>query len=152
MTEGDVGTTTALFNVTLSAPSGQIVVVGYDTFDGLAKVRLDYTASSGSLTFLPGQTSQTISVPILGDLEDEPNETFSIRLRSPLNVTIADGQGIGRILDNDPAPSFSISDATVVEEGDPSQFRDLYRDALVPHRSAHGLHLQHSQRLGLGWA
>ena len=129
VTEGDSNSTSVLFNVTLSAPSAQIVTVFYDTFDSTALAGSDYTATSGSLTFLPGQTSQTISVPILDDLAVELKENFSVRLRSPLNATIADVLGFVIVLDNDPPPALSVSDATVIE-GDSGSPSALYRDPL----------------------
>lgn len=125
VTEGDTSPTSALFTVTLSAPSTQVVTVYYDTFNSTATAGSDYTATNGSLTFLPGQTSQTISVPIPGDLADDGDVTFFLRLRAPLNATIADGQGVGTILDNDPTPSLSISDATVTEGNAGSPFANF---------------------------
>ncbi|HBL61358.1 MAG TPA: hypothetical protein DDZ80_23890, partial [Cyanobacteria bacterium UBA8803] len=55
----------------------------------------DYTATSGTLTFASGETSKTITVPIIGDLLNEDNETFTVNLSNPTNATIADGQGVG---------------------------------------------------------
>ena len=58
-----------------------------------------------TLTFAAGQTTQqTFTVPVVGDLLDEANETFFVNLSSPGNATIADGQGIGTITDDDAAP------------------------------------------------
>lgn len=124
VTEGDSGKSYTLFNVTLSAPSGQVVTVHFTTSNNSTTNRpatagSDYLAISGNVTFLPGQTSQSISVPLLGDTRDEPDETFLVLLSSPLNATIADNQAVGTILDDDPTPSLSISDATVIE-GDPN--------------------------------
>jgi hypothetical protein len=47
-------------------------------------------------------TSQTITVPVLGDVLDEDDETFDVRLENPVNATIADDKGIGTIVDDDP--------------------------------------------------
>jgi ELWxxDGT repeat protein len=113
VTEGNSGTTNATFTVTLSAASAATVTVSYTSADGTAVAPSDYTSASGSLTFAPGQTSKTITVPIVGDRRGEPNETFFVNLSSPTNATIADGQGMGTIVDDE--PRISISDVTRVE-------------------------------------
>ena len=46
---------------------------------------------------------------------DEANETFFLNLAGPTNATLADGQGLGTITDNDPTPTLSINDVTVIE-------------------------------------
>ncbi|MDP2246487.1 MAG: Calx-beta domain-containing protein, partial [Nitrosomonadales bacterium] len=108
---------TATFTVTLSAASGQTVSVGYNTSSGTATAGSDYTAVSGTLTFTPGQTTQTITVPIANDTIYEGNETFNVNLNSATNATIADGLGIGTIIDNDAAPTISSVSAASVTEG-----------------------------------
>ncbi len=113
--EGDAGTVALTFTVTLSALSGRTVAIDWATANGTAVAPADYTAGSGTLTFAPGVGSQTISVAVAGDAIDEANETMLVNLSNPVNVTIADGQGIGTIIDNDAAPSLSINDVTVVE-------------------------------------
>ncbi|CAG0959908.1 RTX-I toxin determinant A from serotypes 1/9 [Methylophilaceae bacterium] len=99
---------TATFTVTLSAASGQTVSVNYATSNGTATAGSDYTAASGTLTFNPGQTTQTITVPITNDTLAEPNETFNINLSGAVNATIADSLGVGTILDNDQPPSIDL--------------------------------------------
>jgi hypothetical protein len=99
--EGDGGTVTASFNVTLSLPAAQTVTVQYATADVTAVAGLDYIAGNGTVTFPPGTTSQPISVPIIGDLLDEDDETFTVNLSNPTNATIADGAGLGTITDDD---------------------------------------------------
>ena len=105
ITEGDSGTLTAIFTLTLSAPSGQPVSVSFATADGTASAASDYVArTTSTLTFLPGQTSRAIGVSVNGDLVQEPNETFFLNLTNPVSVILADVQGVGTILDNnDPA-------------------------------------------------
>ena len=110
VTEGNTGTASATFTVTLSAPSTQPVTVVYATADGSATAGSDYQAASGTLTFAPGETSQTITVLVNGDRTGEANETFVVNLSSPTNATIADGQGVGTILDDE--PRVSIGDVT----------------------------------------
>jgi PKD repeat protein/DNA/RNA endonuclease G (NUC1) len=115
ITEGDSGTSNLTFTVNLSEASGKIVAVNYSTANGTATAGADYTATTGSITFVPGQTSQSITVPINGDRLDEIDENFSLNLISPVNATIADGTGVGTIIDNDPAPSLSLNDPTITE-------------------------------------
>ena len=81
----------------------------YATANGTATAPGDYTAiAATTLTFAPGQTSKTITVAVKGDTLDEANETFFVNLSSAVNATIADGQGLGTIRDDDPAPSMPI--------------------------------------------
>ena len=113
--EGNAGTTTATFAVTLSAASAKTVTVDWTTANASAIQPSDYLAGSGTLTFVPGDTSQSIDITVNGDVLDEANETFGITLSNPGNATIADGSGLGTITDDDPAPSLSINDVTVTE-------------------------------------
>ena len=99
--EGNAGTTGATFAVTLSAVSGQTVAVAYATANGTASAGSDFTATSGTLTFAAGVTAQTISVPVLGDLVAEPNETFTVLLTGPANASIGDGSGLGTVTNDD---------------------------------------------------
>jgi len=118
VTEGDSGTTNAVFAVNLSQASTQTVSVQYATANGTAIAGSDYTATSNTLSFAPGETSKTISVPIIGDKVAESTETFSLNLSNPSNATIAKAQGLGTIIDNDSAPALpqlSIKDVTVTE-------------------------------------
>ncbi|RME70388.1 MAG: hypothetical protein D6784_16805, partial [Chloroflexi bacterium] len=99
VTEGDSGTTNAVFTVTLSPASAQTVTVNYSTADNTATTAdNDYVAASGVLTFAPGVTTQPITVTVNGDVKSESTETFRVLLSSPTNATIADGEGIGTIL------------------------------------------------------
>jgi CSLREA domain-containing protein len=115
VTEGDAGTTTATFTVSLSAPSPDTVTVDWATADGTATSPADYEADSGTVTFAPTDTSETIDVTVNGDLIDEgTGETFQVNLSNAGGATIADGQGIGTITDDDTA-TISIDDVAVVE-------------------------------------
>ena len=115
VTEGNSGTVNATFTVSLSTASGQTVTVNYATADGTAVAPGDYTAGSGTLTFNPGATTQTLNVPVIGDTLNEPNETFFVNLSAPSNATILDGQGQGTITNDDALPSLSIGNVTVTE-------------------------------------
>jgi Calx-beta domain-containing protein len=90
------------------------VMVNYATADGTAVAGSDYVATSGTLTFAPGTTTQNITVLVNGDVVAEPNETFFVNLSSPVNATIADAQGVGTIL-NDDAPAITIADRAMAE-------------------------------------
>ena len=99
--EGNSGTQNATFTVTLSSAAISSVTVNYTTSDGTANAPGDYTTTTGTLTFSPAETSKSISVPVIGDTVPEPNETFSLDLATPAGATIADGHGVGTIVDDD---------------------------------------------------
>ena len=103
VTEGNSGTNTATFTVTLSAAADSTVSVSYATANGTATAGTDYVAQSGTLTFTAGQTSNTIAIVVNGDTSVESNETFSVNLTSPVGATLADGQGIATITNDDVA-------------------------------------------------
>ncbi len=112
--EGDSGTRNAVFTVALSVAGTQPITVNYATADGTAIAGSDYTATSGTLTFAPGELSKTVAVPILGDTLVEPDETFSLNLSNPSSGNlIADAQGIGTIVNDD--PKLSIANAAIAE-------------------------------------
>jgi hypothetical protein len=99
--EGNRGTRPMTFTVTLSAPSSTPVTVHWHTRNGTAKAGSDYLAASGTVTYQPGQTTQTISVRITGDRKRERDETFGIVLSVPAGATIADSYGLGLVLNDD---------------------------------------------------
>ncbi|MBB4597821.1 putative Ig domain-containing protein [Xanthomonas arboricola] len=99
--EGNSGTTTATFTVSLSAASGQTVSVNYITADGTATAGSDYAARSGTLTFAPGVTTQGVAITVNGDTAVEPNETFSVGLSGASNASIARATGTGTIVNDD---------------------------------------------------
>jgi hypothetical protein len=126
VTEGNGGTATprfAVFTVSLSAPSAKKVTVQYRTVNLTATAPEDYAAIPATstdpvpvLTFLPGQETKNISVPINGDTIDEANEKFQGLLFAPVNAvvkpidgTLTDRQGIGTITDDDGPASGSTS-------------------------------------------
>jgi ribosomal protein L35AE/L33A len=116
VTETNAAGVNAVLTVSLSAASSQTVSVTYATANGTATAPADYTAAAATvLSFTPGTTSRTITVPIAGDLLDENNETFVVNLTAPVNATIADAQGVGTIVDNDATPSLIINNVTVTE-------------------------------------
>jgi hypothetical protein len=102
--EGTSGTTAATFTVRLSSVGAQPVTVSYATANGTAVAPADYAAASGPLTFPPGTTARSVTVMVAGDAVVEPDETFSLQLTAPANATIADGQGLATISDDDAPP------------------------------------------------
>jgi hypothetical protein len=97
---GTSGTTGFKFTVTVSAASINPVTVQYATADGTATVADgDYTPVSGTLTFAPGQTQQTLTVSVNGDAVAGPNETFAVNVSSPTNAVLGTCQGVGTIED-----------------------------------------------------
>ena len=94
------------FAVTLSRALTETVTVGYRTVDGSASAGADYTNTTGTLTFAAGETSKTVSVPVLDDEHDEGSETMTLRLRnpSPARVKLSDGEATGTINNTDAMP------------------------------------------------
>jgi outer membrane biosynthesis protein TonB len=91
----------ATFSVSLSKASGKVVTVAYATADGSALAGDDYAARSGTLVFLAGDTSKSVSVPLVDDEIAEGEETFAVTLSSAVNASLADAQGVGTIVDDD---------------------------------------------------
>jgi Calx-beta domain/FG-GAP-like repeat len=118
VTEGDTGTVSITFTVTMTHGGADDVTVSYATADGSAVAGKDYQAATGSLIFHSGDTSKTITVQVIGDKIDEYDEQFYVNLSgASANANIADGQGIGTITDNDPPPTLSINDKSITEGG-----------------------------------
>src|SRR5262249_21303192 len=100
--EGDYGTTIMEFTVWLSVPATDIVTVDFATFDGTATAYSDYTPTNGTLTFNPGEANKTIWVEVIGDLDYEGDEYFSVNLsNNSSNSLIQQAWGTGTIIDND---------------------------------------------------
>ena len=114
VTEGDSGTVDATFSVSSSNPSDRALAVLASTAAEFSDAGVDYVSKSSTLSFAPGETSKSFTVQVKGDLVDELTERFFVNLSAPVNAEIADGQGIGTILDDDTA-RFSIDDVTVTE-------------------------------------
>jgi Ca2+-binding RTX toxin-like protein len=142
------GGTTAKFTLQLSNPSSETITVGWTTADAVnamgevtpdsAHFGADYTAASGTVTFLPGVTKlvDIITVNILDDLFDEDGvsndvttadgpinraEHILVILANPVNASILDGFGNATILDDDAPPAVNIGPVHVpasVTEGD----------------------------------
>ena len=104
------GAGTKTITVTLSAPSNETATVNVATADATAFAGSDYTATTRTLTFAPGDTSETFDVPIIDDGRDEPDQTFLVNLSLPpnANTVLTDTQAVITIEDNDALPSITI--------------------------------------------
>ena len=103
--QAEEGTDATLdFAVTLDRETTNTVTVEYATSDGTALAGSDYTATSGTLTFQPGETEKTVSVPVLEDDHDEGSETLTLRLSNAEGARIADGEATGTTTNEGPIP------------------------------------------------
>jgi ELWxxDGT repeat protein len=112
--EGDSGTTDAVFTVTASTAYYRDFTVNWSTVAGTATEGDDYTASSGTLTFPAGTTTQTVSVLVIGDPLVEADETFEVVLANSTGPAITDSRGLGTITDDDTL-AIDAADIKVVE-------------------------------------
>jgi aryl-phospho-beta-D-glucosidase BglC (GH1 family) len=108
MEGGGGGMSFATFTITLSAASAQAVSVVYRTVPGEAGAN-DFAATSGTLTFAPGETSKTVRVAITGDKAGEANERFGLVLSDPMGATLGTVQGTATIIDDDASGTGTLS-------------------------------------------
>ena len=99
--EGNSGTSTMAFTVSLSKAYDKAVSVAYATTNGTATAGQDYTAKAGTLTFTAGVTAQQINVSVTGDATVEPSETLTVTLTSPVGATLATATATGTITTDD---------------------------------------------------
>ena len=104
------------FTVTLSRAASKRVTVDYATSDETATGGTDYTASSGTLTFAPGETEHTVPVAVLDDADAEGPETLTLALSNASGASLKDESATGTIWDDEPPA-----------DGDPltAELRDL---------------------------
>lgn len=112
--EGDAGITQMQFTVSLSRPTSGIVTVDYRTRQDTATAGIDYVSTTGTLSFNPGETFQTIVVDVVGDLDVEPIERFFVDILNATNGIITDPLAIGTIYSED-LPKASVADVSIVE-------------------------------------
>ena len=112
--EGDSGTRSAPVVVALSAQTGRTVTADYSAVTRTATSGVDFQPVAGTLSFAPRQTAQVVNVPIIGDTLDEADETFTLTLSNAVNASVSLLVPV-TILDDDPPPTLSINDITVVE-------------------------------------
>ena len=120
----------AVFRVSLSRENNEVVTVDYSTFDGTATAGSDYTATSATLTFEPGETRKTIPVEVLDDDEVEGDEILTVRLSDARNATLGAAEATGTIRDDDTdeqrpsgRPELVIHDVAVAENAGSAVFR-----------------------------
>ena len=104
LTEGDDplgGLASEKVQITLSASSANTVTVTLSTQPGTAQSNVDFVAGSTVVSFQPGQTLQLVDVFTKGDTAVEGDEQFFLNLSNPVNATIADGQAVATIIDDD---------------------------------------------------
>ena len=132
--EGDSGSTSLTFTVSLNPASHQPATVNYaDAGTGTATSGTDYeTLAGGTLRFAAGESSKTIAVSVTGDTEFEPDETVVIALSNATSdASIATASGTGTISNDDDTPVFSI-DSPSVEEGDTDSVNLTFTVTLTP--------------------
>ena len=112
--EGNAGTTQATFVVALSAASSQTVSCSFATTNGTATAGSDYVATTGALSFAPGEVEKPVVVLVNGDTVDEQQETYFLDLSNIQNATLGSSRGNGFIVDDD-GPTISINDVSVTE-------------------------------------
>jgi hypothetical protein len=117
VTEGNTGTKAMTLTVSLSVAYDQPVTVTYATSDGSATAGSDYQATSGSVTFNPGDTSKTITVPVIGDRLGEYDEYFSVSLTGANGAMVNNGTGYCTIFDDEPRLSVNSSSVTEGNSG-----------------------------------
>lgn len=134
VTEGNAGTKTATLTLTLSGPSVEAIAVRAITAPGTATASSDYNSINLVVVFQPGTVTRTIDVDIIGDINLESNETFFVNLSEPFGTTIADGQGVGTILDDDtllmleeagPAPQQAAAFESLLFTRDPFRVKSV---------------------------
>ncbi len=138
--EGDGGTGSVFFPVTLSAASGLPVTVDVSTADGTAVTPGDYTPAAGVLSFPPGISQRLVGVTIVRDLQDETDETFTLGLSLPTNATLADGTGVALIRDDDALVQQELTHGTawtgsLASHPGPAADLDVYAIAQAPRAS-----------------
>lgn len=106
-TEGNGGITNFSFNVTLDKSSTKTVSVNYTTVEGFAKAGEDFTASAQTITFNPGETIKTITIPVVADDLKEGNDDFKIQLSAAVNGDIYKSTAVATIENDDSKVPFT---------------------------------------------
>jgi len=117
LNEGNAGTTSFTFTVSLSAPAGPGgVTFDIATADGTATQPSDYTQKSLTSQTIPaGSSTYSFTVLVNGDTTPETNETFFVNVTNVTGATVTDGQGQGTIVNDDAAPNLTINDVSLNE-------------------------------------
>ncbi|NCS59621.1 MAG: hemolysin, partial [Microcystis aeruginosa G11-04] len=91
----------AILTVTVNNPNPQQITVNYTTAPINATANVDYTSQTGTLTIAPNTSTASISIPILNDNLNEPDEVFTVTLSNPVNATINPDEAIGQVIITD---------------------------------------------------
>lgn len=107
--EGNAGTTNFTFTVTRGGDTSGAASATWTVVNGSAAAADFSGALTGTVSFAAGETTQTISVQVVGDTVAEPNETFTVVLSDPgANTTITDSSGAGTITNDDVPPLANV--------------------------------------------
>jgi large repetitive protein len=116
LVEGDTGTQALSFRIVYSGKGTSGMSVGYATTALTATAGNDFISASGTVPLPSGGCKcATVTIDVLGDLEEEGSETFRIDLTNPVNASLRDGQGVGTVYDNDGPPALVVLDVVSSE-------------------------------------
>nr|NCS27006.1 calx-beta domain protein [Microcystis aeruginosa BS13-02] len=91
----------ATLTVTVNNPNPQPISVNYATGPVNATANVDYTSKTGTLTIPANTSTANITIPILNDNLDEPDEVFTVTLSNPTNAIINPDEAIGQVIITD---------------------------------------------------
>ncbi len=97
----------AILTVTVNNPNPQQITVNYTTAPIDATANVDYTSQTGTLTIAANTSTATISIPLLNDNLNEPDEAFTVTLSNAVNATINPDEAIGQVIITDTLQSAS---------------------------------------------
>lgn len=123
VSEGDTGSTAAIFTIELSEALTKPATVTYTVVGGSATAGSDYRVpakAAGRISFAAGETKKSLTVEVIGDVARESTESFSVRLATPVNCTLGAAIATTSISDNDSYIMSVIEPAMMVPEGVPA--------------------------------
>ena len=142
--EGNSGTTTFTFTVSLSSPAGE-GGVNFDiaTADNTAIAPGDYTSKSLTSQTIPaGSSSYSFTVLVNGDGTTESNETFFVNITNVNGATIGDGQGTATIINDDCSPTHTIAQIQGIGNTSPFNGNIVTTSGIVTGIKSNGFFLQ----------
>jgi len=133
--EGNTGATDLSVTVTVNPASSEAINLDVATTDGSAEVGSDYTEPATALTIPAGASSATITIPILGDTDEEPDETFTLTIGNATAGVITQGSAVITIVNDDTGtpmlPELSLVGGSVIE-GDSGQTDLIFTLSVQP--------------------
>ncbi|MFC6495639.1 Calx-beta domain-containing protein [Ancylobacter dichloromethanicus] len=136
--EGDGAHVHFMFMVTLDKASTEPVTVQYRTANGTALAGADYAATTGTITFAPGETARQLHVDVIGDLVAEADERFTVILSDATGATIADDTATGTLLNDDTSAPPAGGDAVAFKVNDNWGAGFVGQMTLTPEASLNG--------------